>query len=113
MGSMTRREFTRAAALAGVSAAVGGTSTGTAQTTTKPSDRVRLGFIGVGNRGDQVLSAFLTHKDAEVVALCDVYQPYLDFAAKRVGGGVGQYTDYRRLLERKDVDAVVISTPDH
>ena len=45
------------------------------------NDRVRLGFIGLGNRGDQVLDAFLEHKDAEVVALCDIYQPYLDFAA--------------------------------
>ncbi len=77
------------------------------------NDRVRLGFIGLGNRGDQVLDAFLAHKDAEVVALCDLYQPYLDFAAKKTGGTAKQYKDYRRVLDAKDIDAVVIGTPDH
>ena len=77
------------------------------------NDRVRLGFIGVGNRGDQVLDAFLKHSDAEVVAICDIYQPYLDFAAKKIGTNPKQFKDYRKLLELKDVDAVVIATPDH
>ena len=77
------------------------------------NDRVRLGFIGVGNRGDQVLEAFLKQPDAEVVALCDTYQPYLDFAVQKVGGHAKPFADYRKLLELKEVDAVVISTPDH
>jgi predicted dehydrogenase len=77
------------------------------------NDRIRLGFIGLGNRGDQVLDAFLVHKDAEVVALCDLWQPYLDFAAKKIGGKPKQFKDYRKLLELKDVDGVVIATPDH
>jgi predicted dehydrogenase len=76
-------------------------------------ERIRLGFIGVGNRGDQVLDAFLVHKDCQVVALCDLWQPYLDFAAKKAGGSPKIYKDYRKLLEQKDVDAVVIATPDH
>src|SRR5919205_3973743 len=77
------------------------------------NERIRLGFIGLGNRGDQVLDAFLAHKDAEVVALCDLYRPYRDFAAKKAGGRARTYQDYRALLEGKDVDAVVICTPDH
>ena len=77
------------------------------------NERVRLGFIGLGNRGDQVLDAFLAQPDAEVVAICDLYQPYLDFAARKIGGNPRQLRDYRRLLEAKDVDAVVICTPDH
>ncbi len=81
------------------------------------NDRVRLGFIGLGNRGDQVLDAFLAHADAEVVAVCDLYQPYLDFAAAKVekkhGNRPRQFKDYRRLLELPDVDAAVICTPDH
>jgi predicted dehydrogenase len=76
-------------------------------------ERVRLGVIGVGNRGDQLLSAFLQLPDADVVALCDIYRPYLDFAAKKIGSNPQTFTDYRRLLERKDLDAVVIATPDH
>jgi hypothetical protein len=42
------------------------------------NDRVRIGCIGVGYRGVQVLNTFLTHKDAQVVALCDVYEPNLN-----------------------------------
>jgi predicted dehydrogenase len=107
MTKPSRREFTRTAALAGVGTAL------SAGRVLGANNRVRLGFIGLGNRGDQVLDAFLAHPDAEVVALCDLYQPYLDFAANKVGGNPWQSRDYRRLLERNDVDAVVISTPDH
>jgi predicted dehydrogenase len=76
-------------------------------------ERVRLGFIGIGNRGDQLLSAFLQLPDVEVAALCDIYPPYIDVAAKKVGTSPQVFTDYRRLLEVKDLDAVVIATPDH
>ena len=106
MSNLTRRGFT-ASALAGLGTGL------TAVHALRASDRVRLGFIGLGNRGDQVLDAFLQHKDAEVVALCDIYQPYLDFASKKVGTNPQQFRDYRKLLERKDLDAVVICTPDH
>lgn len=77
------------------------------------NDRVRLGFIGLGNRGDQVLDAFLKQQDAEVVAICDLYPPYLDFAARKIGTNPKQFKQYERLLEQRDLDAVVICTPDH
>jgi predicted dehydrogenase len=77
------------------------------------NDRVRVGFIGVGNRGDQVLSAFLEQKDCEVAAVCDIYQPYIDFAVKKIGGNPKTYKDYQALLADKGIDAVVIATPDH
>ncbi|MFO0841632.1 MAG: Gfo/Idh/MocA family oxidoreductase [Gemmataceae bacterium] len=77
------------------------------------NERVRVGFIGLGNRGDQVLDAFLAQKDCEVAAVCDIHQPYLDFAAGKIGGKPEQFKDYRKLLDRKDLDAVVIATPDH
>ncbi len=77
------------------------------------NERVRLGFIGIGNRGDQVLSSFRKHSDMAVTALCDVYEPYLERAAEVVGSNPAATKDYRRLLDRKDVDAVVIATPDH
>src|SRR5919205_92833 len=48
-----------------------------------------------------------------VVALCDLWQPYLDFAARKAGGSPKIYRDYRKLLDDRDVDAVVIATPDH
>jgi predicted dehydrogenase len=77
------------------------------------NDRVRLGFIGLGNRGDQLLDAFLIHKDAQIVALCDVYEPYLHAAQKKVGGKAHLYHDFRKLIDQKDIDAVVVATPDH
>jgi predicted dehydrogenase len=106
---INRRTFTQgAAALAGLATVPAG-----AVAKADGSDRVRLGVIGVGNRGDQLLDAFLPHKDAQVVALCDVYQPYLEAAQQKVGGQVRLYHDYRKLLDQKDVDAVVIASPDH
>lgn len=77
------------------------------------NERVRLGFIGVGNRGDQLLDGFLVHKDCEVVAIADVYEPYLEPAKEKAGGKATLYKDYRKLLEHKGLDAVVIATPDH
>jgi predicted dehydrogenase len=77
------------------------------------NERVRLGMIGVGNRGDQLLDALLVHKDCEIAAFCDVYEPYLEAAQKKVGGKATLHHDFRKLVEQKDLDAVVIATPDH
>jgi predicted dehydrogenase len=107
MKKITRRDFTGAAAVAGVGTAL------SAGRVLGANNRVRLGFIGLGNRGDQVLDAFLTHRDAQVVAVCDLHQPYVDFAAHKAGTNPARLRDYRRLLDRNDVDAVVICTPDH
>lgn len=107
MKPLTRRSFAQSLAAAAAATALSQTRVLGA------NDRVRLGFIGLGNRGDQVLDAFLAQPDAEVVALCDLYQPYLDFAATKSGARARRFKDYRRLLEMSDLDAVVISTPDH
>src|ERR1700678_2301140 len=84
------------------------------------NDQVRLGFIGVGNRGCQLLKGFLPHADAKIVALCDVYEPYLkgDYSrldprfaglGKRVAqmpkldADVARVKDFRTILDRKDI----------
>jgi predicted dehydrogenase len=77
------------------------------------NDRVRVGFIGIGNRGDQLLDGFLVHKDCEVAAFCDVYEPYLEPANQKAGGKAKLYHDHRKLLEHQGLDAVAIATPDH
>ncbi|HNX05023.1 MAG TPA: Gfo/Idh/MocA family oxidoreductase [Opitutales bacterium] len=125
---MERREFIKAAAAATMVAAV--PYIGKAGL----KDKVRMGFIGIGSRGTQVMRLFQTQPDVEVVALCDVYEPYLyrdqavidplfakygigavpKFAATdKFGPNVRRYTDYRKLLEDQEVDAVMIATPDH
>jgi predicted dehydrogenase len=77
------------------------------------NDRVRMGYIGLGNRGDQVHDAFLEHGDSQTVAICDLKEDYLNLAASKSRGAPSRYTDYRALLDNKEVDAVAIATPDH
>ncbi|MZQ48541.1 MAG: Gfo/Idh/MocA family oxidoreductase [Bacteroidales bacterium] len=96
------------------------------------NDKIRMGFIGVGNRGSQLLKLFMDQPDVEAAALCDIYEPYLLRDRSKVDRRYldvmpGQipvmgekfpkppvlYRDYRKLLENKGIDAVCIATPDH
>jgi predicted dehydrogenase len=105
---ITRRTFTKAGAAAMGLAAL---RTGRARAA---GERIRLGFIGVANRGGQLLDAFLTHDDAQLVALCDVHKPTLEGANRKwADGKADTYADFRNMVERNDLDAVVIATPDH
>jgi len=77
------------------------------------NDRLRMGYIGLGNRGDQVHEAFLEYGDQETAAVCDLRDDYMDFAIKKSHSQAKKYADYRKLIEDKSIDAVVIATPDH
>jgi predicted dehydrogenase len=77
------------------------------------NERVRMGYIGVGNRGDQVHDAFLEHGDQETVAVCDLKESYMDFAVKKSRATPKKYKNYKQLLDDRNVDAVAIATPDH
>jgi len=76
----------------------------------KPSGKVRIGLIGPGSRGQLHLANLQQISNAEVVALCDIYQPNLEQGLAMFPAAKA-YTDYRQLLADKDVDAVVIATP--
>lgn len=84
-----------------------------------PSERITLGFIGVGGHGGTYnLPNFLKIPDAQVVAVCDVMRDRRSTACKRVNDTYGNddcvaVNDFREILARDDIDAVVISTPDH
>src|SRR5579871_6838836 len=75
-------------------------------------DRIRCGTIGTGNRG-AYLTAQFKELGVEMAAVCDVYEPHLQDGLKAASTGAKSYIDYRRLLEDKSIDAVVIATPDH
>jgi len=129
--SISRREFIARSGLA-----TAGASLGISTLSAKPSriyganERIRVGFIGLGNRGSQLISLFMNNPQVEVAALCDVYEPYTTRDRSTVHprylalGKVpdmgeqfnippARYTDFRELLDQKDIDAVCIATPDH
>lgn len=106
---VSRRKFvkTTAVAAAGVAASLA------SPRALGANDRVRIGFIGIANRGGKLIRWTLENKDAEIVAVCDVYKPFMERWANDLPGDIAQYNDYRKMLERKDIDAVFIVTPDH
>lgn len=136
----SRRDFIKKASLAMAAVSVAPVNNLTATIKSKPqtprvigpNDKIRMGFIGVGNRGTQLMHMFMENADCEVAALCDVYEPYItrDYSAvnpryidmmprqipkmgEKFPNKVKIYTDYRKLLEDKSIDAVCIASPDH
>src|ERR1700730_1358059 len=69
------------------------------------NDRVALGLIGSGRQGNADWKLFLGNPDVEPIAAADVYQTSLDNGITNSGGKATGYKDFRRLLERKDIDA--------
>lgn len=79
-----------------------------------PNDKVRLGFIGIGDRGRALLmnvQAFAELLNVEIAAVCDNYDPNYERAIKLTNGKAKPFKDYRQLLEMKGLDAVVVATP--
>lgn len=130
----SRREFVKRSSAAVTGATLGANLVGAPaiHATQNVNGKVRMGFIGVGNRGSQLLANFMKQKDVQVAALCDVYEPFLHRDRSKVDAGllsdlgsripdmgeqfegkVSLYRDFRKLLEQKDIDAVTVATPDH
>jgi predicted dehydrogenase len=86
--------------------------------TASPNSRIQVGCIGCGPQGRGVMGNFLAHVDCRVIAVCDVARRNLNEALSQVNQKYGDhacatYDDYQELLDRKDVDAVLIASPDH
>jgi predicted dehydrogenase len=96
------------------------------------NEKIRMGFIGIGNRGSQLLNLFMMQPDMEVAALCDIYEPYLlrdrskvhprwlkdmpgqiPKMGEKFSSKPALYNDFRKVLADKNIDAVCIATPDH
>lgn len=109
LDSVSRRAFLKDSALAG--AAVWG---GLAPARVLgANDKIRLALLGSGQRGQYDMSLFQKDPSVDVVAVCDVYEPNRDKALKAAGTTATAHLDYREVLDRKDVDAVLIASTDH
>src|SRR5262245_6249182 len=116
-GMRGRREFlkgTLAGAALGFPTIVPASALG-ADGTTAPSDRIRVACIGVGRMGGGHVRNFLRHEDARVVAICDVQESARQRAKEIVDRTYGDqscatYSYFRELLERKDIDALMLAT---
>ena len=76
------------------------------------NDRIHLGVIGVGDRGRHDMAQFQMNPSVDVVAVCDIYGEQID-KARQKAQNAKNFTDHRKLLEMKEVDVVLIATPDH
>jgi predicted dehydrogenase len=111
--TISRREFLKASAAAGVALAVGGC---VARRTYAAGEPVRLGFVGFRGRGNDLLKAFRKVPGAQVAALCDVDPAVLGSRMKEaeaLGEKPAAFVDARQLFASADIDAVVIATPNH
>ena len=107
MRDMERRDFIKGSAAAAV-----GLTLAPARVL-GANERVVAGFIGVGRQGQSNMSSFLKAENVAIAAVCDVYEPNLEKAAAIAGPDAAKLRDFRRVLDNKDINAVVISTPDH
>ena len=82
-----------------------------------PNDKINLAVIGCGGMGSRHIEALAVNENCNLAALCDVYIPRYAAGQKTVEDLAGKkpdgYQDFRRILERNDIDAVLIATPDH
>jgi predicted dehydrogenase len=118
--NLSRRQFLQTSAAVGLGSPI----LAEEPKKTPPSERLTLGFIGVGTMGRYHLGDFLGRKEVQVLAVCDVVAERRDDAKKIVETRYGKdkkgeykgcdaYADFRKIIDRKDIDAVVIATPDH
>lgn len=112
--SLNRRQFIKQTS----SAALGLTLLSSFTRKVAPSDRLRVAHIGLGGMGTQHLKWFANLPEVEIAALCDLDETHLAAAKNTLLGiqpqsRVQTYSDFRRILERKDIDAITCATPDH
>ena len=114
MSTLSRRNFVKSATTGGLILGMSAKSYRSTFGAEPPSERVRVGMIGVGNQGGPKNNMRYFLKN--IVALCDLDQNYLaeagDFLRKEANASAMMTDDYRRLLDSKDIDAVVVTVPD-
>ena len=109
----SRRDFLQAVAGAAAAPTILRAQPGTAPQNVAANDRIRVAIVGMGIRGQSDVRAALRTPGIELVAAADVYDGRQTLAKELWGGQVFTTRDYREVLARRDVDAVIIATPDH
>ncbi|MGA9958585.1 MAG: Gfo/Idh/MocA family oxidoreductase, partial [Acidobacteriaceae bacterium] len=117
---MNRRRLLQGLSFSMLAAKLSGTSTLYGQTeeaqaqpmrTLSANDRIQVGFIGPGSRGQELIRQLLRTPGVDIAAQCDVYEPRFAEVNEMVGKTVPSHKDYRELLDRKDLDVIFIATP--
>lgn len=80
------------------------------EVTNTSSEKCRLAIIGPGSRGRFLMSFLVKNPKVDIVALCDIYQPSIDEALK-LSPKAKVYSNYKEVLEDKNIDAVLVATP--
>lgn len=111
--SISRRQALRLCGIAALAAP------GFARSAESPNNTIRIGMISCGSRAQNLVAQFSKIKDVEIVALCDADTARVDSTLanlEKLGAktsAIAKFQDYRKLLEKKEIDAVVISSPNH
>src|SRR3990172_9837918 len=114
VGRRTRRDFLKTAVKAGMAPMVVSAATLGRGGAVAANSRIGIGFIAFGDRvNGGLFGDFKRHDEVQMIAAADVDAAHRWNFVKKVGEGAPTYNDYRDLLDRRDIDAVVIATPDH
>src|SRR5208337_1719882 len=108
---VTRREFLKTAATVAAASSLTGLGAPPILNGQNAGNPVRYGFIGTGTEGCNLLKFLSTIPEGHCVATCDIYPPNLKKGVETIGSNPETYVEYRKMLERKDMDAVLIATP--
>jgi len=78
-----------------------------------PSDQMVVGVVGAGSEGKYLLTAFKRNPSVRIDAVCDVYEPHLEAGLSLAGGSARAYRNYKAMLDDKNIQIVIIATPEH
>lgn len=113
---ISRRQFLRDTAAAGAGVML--SNHGAPTRALAANDKIRIGVLGSGGRAQYLMDLFNGNPSVEITAVCDIYEPHREKALKKAEGNGASpnpkgYLDYREVLDLKDIDAVIIGSPDH
>jgi predicted dehydrogenase len=110
---LSRRDFLGTTALGVAGLALGSSTRPVRGAVSRANETVNVGLIGAGAQGHGLIRGLAVVPNAKITALCEIFEPHLNRGIQLSRSQPKTFTDYRKLLESKDVDAVVISTPLH